>query len=188
MPSLPNLSPPTITGAGAYCSIADVRNVLDPEGSEGDMASAAGMSNLQLLVAIEEAQAEVDARIGSLYSAVLPLNPVPLVIKNATRDIAAYKATLTYLKGQPLANTDPVWLRYQDARSLVTGVSTGAITIPNGTGGTVAEDQSSGSELTNAVANPYDGQLFTLVSEGLSQTRDGQTYRTNPWTPRFPSG
>ncbi len=162
----------------SYCLAADVRNVLDPDGDEGTMTSAAGMSDDQLSVAIEEAQAEVDGRIGARYAAVLPLSPVPLIVKNATRDIAAYKATLTYLQGQPIGNTDPVWLRYQDAKALVIGIATGAVTIPNGAGGVTAEDTS--GEPGGTVVNQYDGDLFTLDDVGLVPDFNGG-YRTFPF-------
>lgn len=150
------------------------------------MTSAAGMSDAQLGVAIEEAQAEVDARIGSRYSQALPLDPVPLVVKNATRDIAAYKATLTYLKGMPMANTDPVWLRYLDASRIVVGIGNGSITIPVGDGTTTPEDSTSGADEAGMVANPYAGSMFLPTDFGVVPTFGGGYYVAPGVAPQYP--
>ena len=116
----------------AYCAPADVRQVLAPDGDAShDTATAASLSDAELLVAIADASAQVDASVGESYPT--PFDPVPVLVRGLTRDVAAYLATLTYRRGNPLADDHPVALRYARARALLTDIATGRLSIEAGT-------------------------------------------------------
>lgn len=100
----------------AYVTKRDVRMALtgltsDP-GVTGDASTAASMPVYVLDDAIEEACNRVDNYLRARYA-------VPVTDSSAlfyvARDIAAYLATLTFKRNEPMGQDDPVQLRYNDA-------------------------------------------------------------------------
>lgn len=136
--------PVSATSATYYTDPDGVRSVL---ADSSDPGTAAALEDWQLYAAIQDAQAEVDARVPGAPPATVP----PLLV-NLTRDIAAYLATLTHRKGDPIASDDPVRLRYQRAQQILTDISAGRIELSG------APD----STADVAVVNPYEGALWDL--------------------------
>ena len=77
-----------------------VRAALNPDGGDADLGSAAGMSDTQLGAACVEADTEVIGRVYKRYP-TLP-DPGPPLLVSIAVDIAAYLATLTVRRGDPL--------------------------------------------------------------------------------------
>jgi hypothetical protein len=132
-----------------YTTIDDLRSALSPGGDDTDRGSAASLSDDDLRDAIVEAQSEVDARV--------PGEPfvegtAPPVVSAVTRDIAAYLATLTHRRGDPVPADDPVQLRYNRAKGILTDIGSGKIELSG------APDPTAEAFVENA----YEGDLFTL--------------------------
>lgn len=168
-------SPPTFSGpeAQAYASITSVRKILTPYGDpDPSTGTAAGLPNEQIQQAIEQAFDEINGVVAARYS--LPFSePIPPLLESLNRDIAAYLATLTYRKNEPLSADDPVRLRYDRAEKLLLGIQSGAIEIVG-----AAEDVIEQEGEPAAVVNAYEGDLFTLTDFGL-----GLGMVTDRWAP-----
>jgi phage gp36-like protein len=129
-------------------------------GSENLTGTAADLSDADLTDAIEQAQAEVDGRLSTLYDT--PFAAPSQIVIDITRDIAAYLATLTYRRGDPLQPGEAVTLRYTRAQQMLKDASKGDLPLPSTTG--------SGTEMPATVAsvsNPYDGDLFQTGDFGI---------------------
>lgn len=132
----PNLYPGTVTPSTVpYCLPSDVRDVLAPDGalSEGQ-GTAASLSDRELSLAISDAQAQIDTALASataLYPVPFTAGVPPLVV-GLTRDIAAYLATLTWMKGSSsaVAADKPVALRYQRATTLLGQLADDTLVLP----------------------------------------------------------
>lgn len=135
-----------------YATPTTVREALAPEG-DSTQATAAGLNNAQLSDAIVEATSEVDARLAPAPFA----DPVPAIVAAITRDIAAYLATLTHRRGNPLPQGHPVLLRYQRAEQLLGQGAAGNLEL--------GEIPTEGSEVQ--VATQFEGSLWTLDGEGI---------------------
>lgn len=147
----------------AYATVSDVRDALNPTGSPTDPGSASGMTDEALSEAIGRATDEVNARLAGRYRVPFT-DPVPGLITDVTVAVAAYKATLTHRQGELLLDRAPVWLAYENALDLLTGLADGSMVLPppvDGGGGAVG-----GGGLT--VVNPYAGDLFRPRDFGLS--------------------
>lgn len=162
---------PAIRLPAAYAAVQDVRLALSPDGL-ADAATAASLSDAELADALSEAQSEVDARLAAHYPTPFPAGQVPVIVTAATRDIAAYLATLTFRRGEPLAPGDPVALRYQRALALLQDASRGIVELPAG------PTSSPSQQVT--VINAYEGTLFTLDDMALGL--EGRSYRPAGWS------
>lgn len=137
-----------------YTTVEALRFTLAQGGDTSDPGTAASMGDEDLEDAIADAQAEVDARVGG---AEFPAGEVPSLVANVTRDVAAYLATLTFRKGDPLDPNDPVRLRYQRAQGILADIGRGKIELSG-------EPDPEGDAF---VQNPYEGDLWSLAGEGI---------------------
>jgi phage gp36-like protein len=143
-----------------------VREALNPDGGgDVDLGSAAGMSNSGLQAACDEADAEVTGRIFNRYP-TLPA-PAPAMVVSIAVDIAAYLATLTFRRGDPIVPGHPVLLRYQRAQALLGQIAAG--TMPLVGVETVDAQHASDAE----IFNPTQGDMFTPRDVGMRRTVDG---------------
>lgn len=152
----------------AYTTVDDLRGALNP-GAVQDQATASNLSEDELADAIGEAQAEVDALLGGRYAVPFadPPNTPPLVAQ-LTRDVAAYGATLTHRRFQPLAQDHPVRLRYDKAQRMLAALSKGTAVLEGVDLDLATTDI--------AVANPYDGELFLPDDFDIGPSRE-----RGPW-------
>lgn len=151
-----------------YTTVEDLLYALAPGGQDtrsGD--TAASLERTQLEDAITEASQEIDLRLAQRYT--VPFEPVPPIIAQLTRDIAAYGATLTHRRGNPLGQDHPIRLRYTKATGLLDKIADGTIELDEAEG--VARD--SGEAF---VVNPYEGNLWDLDSFDL-----GPSYNVGSW-------
>jgi hypothetical protein len=136
-----------------YATVNDVREALAPEGDFNQHRHRRLPLRCQLTDSLVEASAEVDAKVKGA-----PFTTVPPIVQSITRDVAAYKATLTHRKGLELPPTHPVALRFAWAENMLTPRHSGQARSLPGHGGTAGDV---------AVANGYEGDLFTLEGEGI---------------------
>lgn len=111
----------------AYATVDQVRLAVarDPEKFVG---SAATLRDEQLQMALDEAQAEVDARLRPRY--VVPFTgTVPELVRSLTIDIAAYLAALTFYQEKDMPDTDPVVRRYKRACYLLGDIAAGFVVL-----------------------------------------------------------
>jgi phage gp36-like protein len=136
----------------AYATPATVREALAPEGDTA--GTAASLSDSQLNDAITEATSEIDSTIqGAPFTGT-----VPAVVSSIARDVAAYLASLAYRKGVELPSDHPVALRYARAEMLLGKAAKGQLDLSG---------ESESLSLEVGVANPYEGDLFTLEDFGI---------------------
>jgi hypothetical protein len=149
----PETVTPTPT-AFTYATPQQVRTALAPD-DDTSGGTAASLSDSQLIDALVEATNEIDAMVaGAPFSA-----PVPRLIVSLDRDIGAYLATLAYRKGNPLPPEHPVALRYSRAEMLLAKATRGELDL--------SEDSEVEAGGDVAVVNQYEGDLFSLDSEGI---------------------
>lgn len=154
----------------AYTTAGEVRGVLSFAGS-ADTHSASGANDEQLEAAIEDARTEIDARLAVRYPAPFDdpdhtERPVPPVVARINRDLAAYLATLTFLRGAPLVAEHPISLRNAAAQNLLQGIATGKITLDL-PGGRDDEQQPENKPGGATVINAYAGSMFTPAGFGI---------------------
>src|SRR5881396_3781198 len=148
-----------------YATAGTVRAVLARD-TTAPIGTAAELSDADITAAITSAQAQVDGRLAVRYSVPFT-DPVPQLVADITRDIAAYLSDLTYRQGKDYeSQMDPVVLRYQQALSLLGQIAGGQIDLPVSPG--TAE---TGGLLT--AHNRYDGNLFGLSDFGLGVRNSG---------------
>ncbi len=145
----------------AYTDPSEVRKVLDPK-SDGtaataDPGTAASMSDAQLGEAIEEADQEIDAVLGGVYQ--VPFSPTPPVIARISRDIAAFLATTTFRKNDPMDRDEPVVRRHDRAQQMLGQARQGQYDVSD-----VAPVS---TERESAVVNRRESDMFSLSDFGL---------------------
>lgn len=140
-----------------YATVNDVREALAPEGNFSDQATAASLTDNQITDALVEATSEIDAAV---KGAPFASNAIPAIVQAICRDVAAYLATLTHRKGLELPAEHPVALRYKRAEALLAAAAAGKLDLS----APAAGEEAAGGV---AVVNPYEGDLFTLESQGL---------------------
>lgn len=155
-----------------------VRDTLNPDGGDGDLGSAASMSSTQLDVACSEADTEVIGRIFQRYPS-LP-DPPPALLVTIAVDIAAYLATLTARRGDPLLPGHPVALRYARAQQLLTQIVAGNVTLV----GVETVDSAAASD--PASVNPTEGDLFSPRDVGMTRGLDGAWHPAGSWPRGWP--
>lgn len=148
----------------AYTSVLAVRRVLSPDGSQDPtLGTAASLSDTELEEAIEEAAAEINSRVAARYT--LPFNEIPPLIEKLNRDIAAYLATLTYRRSDPIDPNDPVQKRYDRAQAMLARIESGKTELTTEEAGSPAPESDAA-----AAINLYEGELFTPASFAIGSS------------------
>lgn len=155
-----------------YCTVRDVRLALTPGGVDENQPkgeTAAILPDWQILDAIDEAEALINAYVAARYNIVTaeveeenPENPAetwvnevaPAPIRSWTRSIAAYLGALTYRRNKDLGEDDPIRLRYNLVMDLLRGVRDHQIGLPLPATDNVG--------FAPHAENLYEGQLFDL--------------------------
>lgn len=127
-----------------YCTPADVRAALTPDGVEDQAQTAASLEDWQLLDAIDEAEGAINGYfkgyqiIVEIHEDPDPDDPnntigftaAPDPVRRWTRNIAAYLAALTFRKNKDLPEDDPIRLRYNMTMGFLSDVRSGVIVPP----------------------------------------------------------
>lgn len=144
----------------------DVRDTV--RGSATDTGTAAELDDDTINRAIAAQQAIVEAYARTRW----PDDQAPELVKSLVRDLAAYDATLVYRKGKDLSAYDPIYLRYQEARQVLTDIAAGRVQIEPD-----PDQPGTGEGGRATVINPYEGRLFDRTDMGLHSDPYGH-YRT----------
>lgn len=110
-----------------YATTADVRLIVarDPDKLRG---SAATITEQQLQLCINMAQAEIDGRLRPRY--VVPFeDPVPELVHSLAIDVAAYHAGLTFYQEKDMQDTDPIVRRYKWACCILKDIASGFVVL-----------------------------------------------------------
>lgn len=162
-------------GYSYYVSPDEVRLIL--AGSENNSGTAAGLSDADINEAITEAQQEVDGRLSDKYTT--PFTSPPAIVVSITKNIAAYLATLTYRRGNPIQTTEPIALLYTRAQNLLAQIVSGAFPLQSPTDG--SDEAATGP----AVSNPTDGDLWSENDFRLIQQPGFSSLTTPIFPPPF---
>ena len=152
-----------------YASVNDVRAVLtrDLGSKEG---TAASLQDEVILAQIVQAQNQVDAALRSQYTVPFPDESVPGLVKDVTRDIAAYLSALVYQQNRDFRTSrDPILLRYEHAKQILKEIANGTLTLDDSTG-----DRG----FAPVLANQYAGSMFGMDDFHLGY--NGSAWR-NPY-------
>lgn len=155
----------------SYSSVAEVRLALTPGGDSTDRSTAAGVDDITIQSAIDEADAVIDSYIGRQYAVPVLLDLdsglTPQPIRAWSRNIAAYNVTLVWRRNQSLAADNPVALRYTATMVALTAVRDGKATlqIPDNTGA------GAGAGFAEVV-NQYTGSMFVTQDYDLASSGD----------------
>lgn len=115
---------------GTYATVDEVRLVLtrDPLQTAGNAAS---LPDETIEGEITSAQQRVDGKLALRYAVPFPANSVPTLVRDITRDIAAYLSDLTFREVRDYgSDLNPVYLRYKDALGLLDSIAKGETVIP----------------------------------------------------------
>lgn len=147
----------------AYTTVADLRDALAPVGGgQQGAATAAALTDAELLDQIVEAGREIDARLADRYTVPFPLDAVPPLVAQLTRDVAAYLATLTHRRFQALDDRHPVVLRYRRAQGILGDLQAGRASLEGGGPSSVPA-----ADADATVVNQWEGDLFSLDDAGI---------------------
>lgn len=134
----------------AYTTKEEVRLILsrDPLQTAGNAAS---LPDGTIDSEINSAQQRVDGKLALRYKVPFT-DPAPTLIRDITRDVAAYLCDLTFREVRDYGSElNPVYLRYKDALSLLDQIAKGELVVP----GDPAPDES--AEGSMEVVATYDG-------------------------------
>ena len=144
-----------------YTSVEAVLSILVRDVDDVD-STAASLSTGQIEDAIESAETEVDAKLAHEYQVPFPEeDQTPPLIRDITRDIAAFLADLTFRRDADYtSDNEPMLMRHRRAQELLALLSSGNIELQGALpiGGEVP-----GPSTKPVVKNAgYYGNLFTL--------------------------
>jgi phage gp36-like protein len=142
----------------AYASPQDVRLAVarDPDKIRG---SAGTISEPQLQLMIDMAQAEIDGRLRPRYVVPFEEDAVPELVRVLTIDIAAYHAGLTFYQEKDMKDTDPVARRYKWACCILKDIAGGFVVL-----------NTDGTEKTAATTSWYGAPVDPVESVGWLTT------------------
>lgn len=162
-----------------YCSVADVRAVLAPQivDEHGDLfpdttaETAAQLIDTQIRSAIDSASARVDTYLRVRYTvpvaalnAGVDVNPsdyeYPPSVRYWTRDLAAFDATLTLMRGLPVGADEPVRLRQAQALLDLAAVRDGKMDAGAPTSETPSGQEGFSGVVTVGAAGTFDATDF----------------------------
>lgn len=112
-----------------YTTPDEVRLVLTRDLAQVK-GNAAGLSNQTIQEQINSAMQRIDGRLALVYKVPFG-DPVPRLIRDIARDIAAYLSDLTFREVRDYGSElNPVYLRYKDALALLEQIATGKTVVP----------------------------------------------------------
>lgn len=141
-----------------YSSVQDVRDALSPGGSAVNPATAASLSEDQLISQIHEADGVIDAYIGVRYD--IPQDSVDSLVAVSpirwwSRSIAAYFATLVYKQNKDVSTDEPIRLRYEQVMGFLADIRDSKMDL------NLAESTATTDSGEVYVFNLYTGDLFS---------------------------
>lgn len=111
----------------SYTTIHQVRYAL-ARNLEAPDGTAAELDDPSIQNQIDAATAEVDGRIGTIYA--VPIETPPNLIKEITRDIAAFLCETVFREWREIPANNPIYLRYTRAVNMLKDIAKGLIVLP----------------------------------------------------------
>ncbi len=165
----------------AYSTPNEVRLVMqgfaDPTQGDDPDYTPAHLSDAQIEYEIGNADEEINSVLRRRYTLPLP-NPVPLVLKNLSIDIAAALIDMQYRGSREyVSHLAPSRLRYERARLILDGIAVGDYPLYNeGEGPNADADEA-------VVINPYPGDVLLtreVFPRGLVGVESSAEYALEP--------
>lgn len=112
-----------------YTTADEVRLVLT-RNLEQVKGNAAGLEDSAIEENIESACQRINGKLSMIYKVPFT-EPVPKLVRDIARDIAAFLSDLTYREIRDYeSNLNPVYLRYTEALKLLEQLSKGQLVVP----------------------------------------------------------
>lgn len=112
-----------------YTSPDEVRLVLTRD-LDQTAGNAASLANETIQEQINSAMQRIDGKLALQYKVPFA-DPVPRLIRDIARDIAAFLTDLTFREVRDYGSElNPVYLRYQDAMKLLDSIAKGETVVP----------------------------------------------------------
>ena len=144
----------------AYCEVEEVRAILIGERGQQQNVNANSLDDDQLMVAISDADTQIDAVLRNKYLIPfqilgVPTVEVPAIIHSLSMNIAVYNAYLIYRQDRAFDSqlSSPI-LRYSRAVDMLNKIDSGDVVLDIDTIGSADVGN------TQTVFNQYDGPLF----------------------------
>ena len=140
-----------------YTTPDEVRLVLTRD-LDKTAGNAASLSDETIQEQINSAMQRIDGKLALRYKVPF-VEPIPTLIRDIARDIAAFLADLTYREIRDYGSElNPVYLRYKTALDLLSSIAKGETVVP----GDPAPDDSNQSSML--VVDTYSGGQSPLGS------------------------
>lgn len=110
-----------------YATVADLQNVMS--GTDSGTGTAAQLSTEQLTLALHAASNRVSVYAGNTYDSSGPDANPPAILHDLTLDLACFWADATYLKHKTVDPQSPIYIKYQNAMSILQDVRAGKILL-----------------------------------------------------------
>jgi phage gp36-like protein len=110
-----------------YATVGDLRNALS--GTDSGTGTAAQLTDAQLTLALYAASNRVSVYAGNLYDSSTVQADPPGILHDLTLDLACFWADATYLKHKAVETTSPIYIKYQNALSILQDVRDGKILL-----------------------------------------------------------
>jgi phage gp36-like protein len=110
-----------------YATVDDLRQVMS--GTDGGTGTAAQLTDQQLELALYSASNRVSVYAGNVYDGSTPEATPPAILHDLTLDLARFWAAVTYLKWKAIEPTNPVYIAYQNAMTMLNAVRSGTILL-----------------------------------------------------------
>jgi hypothetical protein len=135
-----------------YATIADLKAIMD--GTDSGTGMAAQLTDQQLTLALQAASNRVSIYAGNVFDSSTPQAVPPDIFHDLTLDLAAFWATVTYLKNKAMPVDHPVMLRYKDAQAILLAVRDGNLRLDVQVPGSVGEET---GVVINNIPNIFNG-------------------------------
>lgn len=160
--------------ATLYASLGDLRATMD--GTDSGTGTAAQLTDAQLTLALQAASNRVSMYAGNVFDSSTPEAVPPDIFHDLTLDLAAFWATVTYMKNKAIEPTNPVFLKYKDAQQILNDVRDGKLRLDVQVPGSVGEETGvvinnipnifTGDD-SNTTINPMTGSLQADVPSDM---------------------
>lgn len=163
-----------------YCSVDTLRNALRGTSQDGE-GTAAELDDSQLEDAIIQASSIVSSYAGVDYETDqfnVAVN-VPQLVRSLGIDFSCFYATMIYRKGKAIDQYDPVYLRYQLAKSIISDLVSGKIEANPGKPNEAPEHQGRAMNTVPSIFQPKDSG--TRITSGAVRHESVWPSGYSPW-------
>lgn len=165
-----------------YAPVSDLRLVLGS--TDAGTGTAAQLTDEQLTLALAAATNRVSVYAGNVYDSSTPQAVPPAILHDLTLDIAAYRATMIYLKNKTMAADHPIVLAYTAAMQMLSDARDGKVRLDPVAPGGVGQET---GVVINRIPNIFTGHDSNTRVSPVDQTLQADT-PADLWHPGWDLG